>query len=174
MKVLSLLIFFTIVSETFGQQNDSTEKFFDCERITEKIKRKDNLTGLKEYNLYKYLLLDSTHVSIVKKINPSSVEAFRHDVFRSRLSTTTIGFKTNFKKIEQLLSDENELKKILTICSTYSDAELLLTRFNYPIYIDKNNAIFEIRSKSSVDWYIARLKDGTLQIDYVQGETWKE
>jgi hypothetical protein len=174
MRKIYFLLFVISFSELAGQETVPFVKYFDCKIIAERIIAYKDVSGLKAYNLYKYLLLDSTHIGVIEKINHSSVAAYRHDVSRSQLSKSTIGFKTYYNGIEQLLSDERELKKILTICSGDTDPELVLTRFNYPIYIDKNNAIFEIRNKSGVNWYVGRLSNGVFQINYVQGEIWEE
>jgi len=85
------------------------------------------------------------------------------------LSKQTIGFVTEKREIKEIFKDENTLNRILASTKSYDSPDIPMTKFDYPVYIKGNTAIFETSGPTWADTYYARLEKGILQINWLGG-----
>ncbi len=76
---------------------------------------------------------------------------------------------TDKPEIKEIFKDENTLKRIIASTNSYGSPDIPMTKFDYPVYIKGNTAIFETSGSTWSNTYFARLQKGVLQINWLGG-----
>jgi hypothetical protein len=146
------------------------EKFVIYEDVIEELKSTKNIESLEnQYDYTALLLLDSAEIKLIKKTGYQYIDDFRNFAPGLALSKQTFGFVTDKKNIKEIFLDDNSLARILDCSKSYNSPDLKRTKFNYPVYIKENTAIFETSGPTWSDTYFARLENGILQINWLGG-----
>lgn len=172
MKKLLLTILITLITyqlTIYGQTSNKTI-FVIYEEVINELKSATNISELKDkYDYVLILLLDSTSIDLIKKTGYTHIDEFRNYAEGLSHSNQTIGFVTEKREIKELFTDENSLSRILSITKTFNSPDLPRTKFDFPVYIKENTAIFETSGPTWSDTYYARLEKGILQINWLGG-----
>jgi len=149
---------------------NNKECFIAYEEVINELELSKNISGL--INKYDYafiLLLDSTKIELIEKTGYSYIDEFREYAAGLPLSKRTTGFVTEKRVITEIFKDKKSLKRILSCTNTLNSPDILKTKFDSPIYIKGNTAIFETFGPTWSDTYYARLEKGILQINWLGG-----
>ena len=165
-----LFIIFVISQFSVYGQPFIKEKVINYENAIEELKSTKNIKSLEnKYDYTALLLLDSTEIKLIEKTGYQNIDDFRNFAPGLALSKQTFGIVTDKKNIKEIFLDDNSLARILDCSENYNSPDLKLTKFNYPVYIKGNNAIFETSGPTWSDTYFARLENGILQINWLGG-----
>ncbi len=148
----------------------NNERFVIYENVISELKSSANISELKDKYDYMYiLLLDSTNIDLIKKTRYAYIDEFRNYSAGLPLSNRTIGFVTDKTEIKEIFNDENSLKRILSSSKTINSPDIPMTKFDFPVYIKGNTAVFETSGPTWSDTYYASLEKGILQINWLGG-----
>lgn len=172
MKKYLLITLITLIAfglPIYGQTWNKMS-FVIYEDVINELKLAENISA--KENKYDYvciLLLDSTNIDLIIKTGYPYIEEFRNYTAEIPLSNRTTGFVTEKREIKEIFRDEKSLKKMLACIKPYNSPDIPMTKFDHPIYIKGNAAIFETSGPSWSDIYYARLENGVLQINWLGG-----
>jgi len=151
-------------------QTSGKEKIITFDDAIEELKSTNNIKSLEnKYDYTALLLLDSTEIKLIEKTGYQYINDFRNFASGLALSKQTLGFVTDKINIKEIFQDKNSIQRILDCTKSYDSPDLKLTKFNYPVYIKENTAIFETSGPTWSDTYFARLENGILQINWLGG-----
>lgn len=169
MKIVPMFILLMICPFLFGQPY-RIDNFIDYKNVINDLKTHANDSHLKyKYDLTFVLLLDSSQIKLIEKIQPEAVKYFREYSSGLTFNNRTVGFVTDKKDIKEVLMDKLDQKRIFECVNEESDLDLVHVEFDHPIYVKENKAIFEIYGSTWSSTYFARLENGVLQINYLGG-----
>lgn len=169
MKKYLLFLLFCAQLSIYGQPY-LKEKVITYETVIKKLKETYKIKNLEnKFNYTFILLLDSTNIDLIKKIDYQYIDDFRSYAQGLPLSNQTVGFVTDKKDIKNIFEDNISLKRILIVLKDNNIPDVSINDFNYPIYIKGNKAIFEISGPTWSDTYFATLNNGVLQINWLGG-----
>lgn len=145
--------------------------FYDYFDAILKIKQSDSLNNdnYSKYNLTNILLLDSTEIKLIEKLEPISVEEFRKIVHGIQIKSKTVGFVTNHTNIKELLLDKVSQKRIIECVNVHNSSVINYSKFAYPIYVKGTIAVFDIYGSTWSDTYYVKLENNILQINWLCG-----
>jgi len=172
MKKYLLTILITLSAYQFSVYGQDLNKnsFVSYGDVIKELKSSTNISELEnKYDYMFILLLDSTSIDLIEKTGYAYVDDFRNYAIGLPLSNQTIGFVTEKREIKEIFRDENSLKRILSCTKTYNSPDIPMTKFDFPVYIKGNTAIFETSGPTWSDTYYARLEKGILQINWLGG-----
>lgn len=171
MKLCLIIALLVFQIPTYGQVL-AEESFINYEEVIEDLQSTENIQSLKnKYNYLFVFILDSTKVELIEKTGCAYINELRNYPSGFSLSKQTIGFVTDEKNIKEVFEDKNSLRRILDCSHTFNSPDIPVTKFDYPIYIKGNVAVFRTYGPTWTwsDTYIARLEDGILQINWLEG-----
>ena len=103
---------------------------------------------------------------LISIIKPEFEELYREYSRSMTLNRKTVGFVTSFSKIKSIF---NESERIFNCLFGFDDEAINNYKIDRPIYIEENNAIFEIISPTSSNLYYLRFYEGVVQINWLGG-----
>jgi len=165
-------LFILLIISQFSVYGQTSEKgkIITYENVIENLKSTKDIESLEnQYDYTALLLLDSTEIKLIEKTGYRNLDDFRNFAPGLALSRQTFGFVTDKKNIKEIFLDDNSLARILDCSKSYNSPDLKLIKFNYPVYIKENTAIFETSGPTWSDTYFARLENGILQINWLGG-----
>lgn len=172
MKKYLLFIIITLITfhlPIFGQPLNKSN-FVIYEEVINELKSAKNISQLEnKYDYVFILLLDSTNIDLIIKTGYPHIDEFRDYAAGLALSKQTIEFVTEKQDIKEIFNDENLLKRILACTKTNNSYDIPMTKFDYPVYIKGNTAVFETSGPTWTDTYYAKLEKGILQINWLGG-----
>ncbi|MBN2571560.1 MAG: hypothetical protein JXA68_05485 [Ignavibacteriales bacterium] len=168
--LLFILIALIIFQLPIYGQSLNKSSFVIYEEVINELKSAKNISQLEnKYDYVFILLLDSTNIDLIIKTGYPYINEFRNYAASLALSKKTIGFVTEKQYIKEIFNDENSLKRILTCTKTNNSPDIPMTKFDYPVYIKGNTAVFETSGPTWTDTYYARLEKGIFQINWLGG-----
>jgi len=172
-KRILLVSSLALSSICINAQNDSLKRnsvFIEYAQVISELKSNQNPEDIGfKYDMCTILLLDSTQLEMVEKIDPLSVEYFRESAPGLALNKSTASFPTVKKDIREIFTDKVSLKRILICLNEEQSTEIDFSMFDFPIYTKENKAIFDISGPTWSDTYFASLGNGVLQINWLSG-----
>ncbi len=169
MKKYLFIVLIIFQLSVYGQTSEK-EKIITYKDVIEKLRSTKNIESLENhYNYTALLLLDSAEIKLIEKTGYQYINDFRNFAPGLALSKQTLGFVTDKINIKEIFLDKNSIQRILDCTKSYDNPALKMTKFNYPVYIKENTAIFETSGPTWSDTYFARLENGILQINWLGG-----
>lgn len=116
MKKYVILFFFFYGTHLFGQ-NIKPVLFVDCKSVILELKKNPNKKHIvEEYDWINILLLDSTEINTIKKINPYLVEEYKEFALGLKQNNKFISYPTKETDVKRIFNDntnQNQLLKFL-------------------------------------------------------------
>lgn len=167
MKRIVLIFTFLIPIYAISQVYRNVD-VYDCDEIINELKKSNGIDEMNSKINFSYLLLlDSTAIDLVEKIDPEAAIEYREYAPYSLFNATTVGFVSYQKSIKELLIDKAEQKRIFLATDGDADSNELQAKFGYPIYIKGNTAIFEMYGSYWSQTYFARLEKNVFQMNLI-------
>lgn len=142
--LLTILIALTAYQFSVYGQDLNKNSFLSYGDVIKELKSSTNISELKnKYDYMFILLLDSTSIDLIEKTGYAYIDEFRNYATGLPLSNQTMGFATEKQDVKEIFRDENLLKRILNCTKPFNSPDIPITKFDYPIYIKDNTAIFE-------------------------------
>ena len=155
MRKYTILTFFIFWTHMFGQ-NVSPLLFIDCKSAIQELKNNSNKIQIVEkYDWISILLLDSSEIMTIKKLNPYLITEYEDFALGLKLKSKYKSYPTKQEDIKRIFID-NSLKNQLLI-SLYNSEN---TYIKYPVYIKDNKVVFDIYLGTWFATYFAKLEAG--------------
>ena len=167
---LALVISFALFQTMSCSQSSKKMTFVEYENVMADLQSSDNLGELRyAYDYIAVLLLDSSKIDLILQTGFQDLEEFRDYAYGLSQPDEAVGFVTNIKDIKKLFYDQKSLKRILECTQSFESSGVEIAKFDYPIYVKGDEAVFEISGPTWTNIYFARLENGIFQINWLGG-----
>lgn len=157
MRKSMFLICILFIFNTYPQENKAI-LFVDYKHIINDITQNSDRSQIaNKYDLASVLILDSTELNTILKIDSSIINDFKE--YRNALHTlkNLSSFQTKEMDIKQFFvnhQNQNQLKEIILRNKQ--------TQISFPIYIKENSVVFNVFYNSWSATYYAKLEEGKI------------
>jgi len=144
-------------------QNRNLLKFVDYNSAIAEIKKNPNNEKIQDkYEFVYILLLDSSEIKTIKRINPDIIDEFRDYSYGLKPKHNIKSLKIKETNIKKLFVDSINRKRIMKLLQPEVGTENM--KINSPIYIKQNKAIFDISGEIWTTTYFAKIEDNKIKI----------
>jgi len=150
-----LILTYIMFSLCLWGQNVTPLLFIDYNNAIKEIKlNPDNRQITDKYDLVDILILDSSELNTIKKINPDIIEDFKDYSNALAKKNNYKSYKTDETDIKQIFINYTNQKQLIKFL--YPESEMTIS---FPIYIKGNKVIFHICTKTWSATYFAKLEN---------------
>jgi hypothetical protein len=152
--------------KTETKNNNIKFKFIDYDQVILELKSNKNFKTIEyKYDYIFVLLLDSSEIKLIKRLNPEIIEEFRNYAQGIQFNEMTVGFVTEKKEIKEILLDKSDQTRIFDCLHPENSSDIKYLNFVPTVYIKGNKAIFEVSGPTWSTTYFARLTNHVFQIN---------
>jgi hypothetical protein len=144
-------------------QNRNHLMFVDYTSAIAEIKKNPGNKKIKDkYDYVNILLLDSSELNTIKRIDPNIIDEFREYSYGLKLKRNFKNLKIEGTNIKKLFVDSINQRQILKLLQPEIRIEDM--KIDSPIYIKQNKAIFDISGKIWTATYFAKIENNKLKM----------
>ncbi len=164
MRLILTIFFIQIIIFLSQGQNVDIRTFIEYEDVIDEIKSTKSSSDIEfKYDYEWILLLDSTEISLIEKVDQQAINSFKESAPGLYLDENIIGFVTAKENIRELFESKELRKRIIDCTNTIDSQDFVDERIDFPIYIKGNLAIYSIHGPSWSATYFGSLKNGIFQ-----------